>query len=75
MENLGFICEICDNTQSYEYGFDAERLRVCDQCKSDLKQLIMAKRFKENPLKDGGEGSCGGTSGGTVVIGRFPDSQ
>jgi len=42
---LSFKCELCDGYQSFniEY-FPKTNLLVCDQCKEDLRALIMFRR-------------------------------
>lgn len=42
-ESWGFTCEICEDVQTFN-GSVSHIFPICDNCKSDLKEIILIKR-------------------------------
>ncbi len=47
--SFGFDCIICEEVQEVETvgGHFATTVPICDQCKSDLKEIVFKKRNKK----------------------------
>lgn len=48
--SIGFTCQICGDIQTIEDTVKID-LPICDQCKKDLKEIIMNKRSTKHPQK------------------------